>query len=347
MEPKSLTVRQVADLLGARMEGDGSANVVGVASLEEATASQVAFVTEARHAKRLTGCLAAAAIVGDFAVQTNMPLLRVTDVRAALVTLLNFFSPGEDLPPAGIHPSATIAPDAKLGAGAAVGPGVHIGARAVIGRDCVLCANVSVGADVVIGDNTVLFEGVVVRWGCRLGNRVRIGPNSVIGYDGFGYHFSEGKHHRVPHIGQVVIEDEVEMGACACVDRAKFGVTRIGAGTKIDNLVQIAHNVQVGQHCLMAAHVAIGGSVKLGDYVVLGGGASLRDNIELGKGVRCSALAGVGSDIPAGQVVAGTPAGPARDMLRQWQAATELPELLKRVRELEKRLHAIESAKND
>ena len=347
MNKKSLTVRQVADLLCARLEGDGSAAISGVASLEEASASEVTFVAEARHAGRLADCLAGAAIVGDFPVQSRTPLLRVSNVPMALARLLGYFSPGEDLPPVGISPSATISPDATLGENAAIGPGVCVGPRTVIGRACVLCANVSVGAEVVLGDNTVLFEGVVIRRGCRIGHNVRIGPNSVIGFDGFGYYFSDGKHHRVPHIGVVVIEDEVELGACTCVDRAKFGVTRIGAGTKVDNLVQIAHNVQVGENCLMASGVGIGGSAKLGAYVVLGGGVGIRDNITLGQGVQCAAMSGVGSDVPPGLAVAGCPAAPAREMLRQWQASTKLPELLKRVRELETRLHAIESAKND
>ncbi len=347
MDKKSLTVRQVADLLGARLEGDGSASVSGVASLEEASASDVTFVAEARHANRLADCLAGAAIVGDFSVPSRTPLLHVSNVPMALARLLSYFSPGEDLPPPGIAPSATISPDATIGQNVAIGPGVCVGPRAAIGRSCVLCANVSVGAEVVLGDNTVLFEGVVVRRGCRVGRGVRIGPNSVIGFDGFGYYFSDGKHHRIPHIGVVVIEDDVELGACTCVDRAKFGVTRIGAGTKIDNLVQIAHNVQVGENCLMAAGVGVSGSVKMGAYVVWGGGVGIRDNITLGQGVQCAAMSGVGSDVPPGLTVAGYPAGPAREMLRQWQASTKLPELLKRVRELEARIHAIESAKND
>jgi UDP-3-O-[3-hydroxymyristoyl] glucosamine N-acyltransferase len=347
MNKKSLTVRQVADLLGARLEGDGSASVSGVASLEEASASDVTFVAEARYADRLTDCLAGAAIVGDFSVQSRTPLLHVSNVPAALARLLNYFSPGEDLPAVGISPSATISPDATIGENVAIGPGVCVGPRAAIGRACVLCANVSVGAEVVVGDNTVLFEGVVVRRGCRIGRNVRIGPNSVIGFDGFGYYFSDGKHHRIPHIGVVVIEDEVELGACTCVDRAKFGATRIGAGTKIDNLVQIAHNVQVGENCLMASGVGISGSAKLGAYVVLAGGVGIRDNITLGQGVQCAAMSGVANDVPPGLAVAGVPAAPARETFRRLQALTKLPELLKHVRELEARLHAIESAKND
>ena len=347
MDKKSLTVRQAADLLGARLEGDGSASVSGVASLQDASASDVTFAAEARHADRLTDCLAGAAIVGDFSVQSRTPLLRVSNVQVALARLLDYFSPGEDLPPVGISPSATISSDATIGENVAIGPGVCVGPHAAIGRASVLCANVSVGAEVVVGDNTVLFEGVVVRRGCRIGRNVRIGPNSVIGFDGFGYYFSDGKHHRVPHIGVVEIEDEVELGACTCVDRAKFGATRIGAGTKIDNLVQIAHNVQVGENCLMASGVGVSGSAKLGAYVVLAGGVGIRDNITLGQGVQCAAMSGVANDIPPGLVVAGVPAAPAREAFRQIQALTKLPELLKRVRELEARLHAIESAKND
>lgn len=344
---RKITLQEVAELVGGRLEGDGSVAIEGIASLEEAQDRHLTFVAEAKHLPRLAASKAAGALAGEFAIPSpTMPLIRVGNVQAALAALLAKLSPGDDLPPRGVHLTATVAPDAQLSQDVAVGPGAVVGSRAIIGRGSVLCANTTVGADVVIGENTILFEGVVVRWGCRLGSHVRIGPNSVIGFDGFGYFFADGRHHRVPHIGQVIIEDAVELGACVCVDRAKFGVTRIGAGTKIDNQVQIAHNVNVGANCLMAAQVGIAGSTKLGDFVVLGGGVGIRDNITLGSGVQCTAFAAVAGDMPDGAIIAGVPAGPARDKFREMQAVTKLPDLLKRVRELEARLIALESAKD-
>jgi UDP-3-O-[3-hydroxymyristoyl] glucosamine N-acyltransferase len=346
MSAGSLTIRELAELVGARLEGDGAALIEGVGSLDDATPRQVTFVSDQRNEPLLAACKAGAAIVGDSVAACATPLLRVKNVQEALAKALAHFSSGDDLPPVGVHPSATIAQHATIGPDVAIGPGVSVGALANVGRGSVLCANVSLGAGVSLGDNTVLFEGVVVRWGCQLGRNVRVGPNSVIGYDGFGYYQSGGSHHRVPHIGGVVIEDDVELGACTCIDRAKFGMTRVGAGTKIDNMVQIAHNVQVGRHCLMAAQVGIAGSTRLGQYVVLGGGAGVKDNITLGNGVQGAAYCAIPQDVPDGQAVAGVPAKPARQQLREWQAMSRLPDMLKKVRELEKRLEAIESAKD-
>ena len=203
-----------------------------------------------------------------------------------------------------------------------------------------------VGAGATLGRDVVLLEGAVVRYGCVLGDRVRIGSNSVIGYDGFGYYHLDGVHHKIPHAGNVVIEDDVEIGACSCVDRAKFGSTRICAGAKIDNLVQIAHNVHIGPGCLLAGHSGVAGSTKLGAYVVMGGHSGVRDNVSVGSGVRIAACSGVAADVPDGEAMAGTPALPAREEMRIMKAGKKLPDLLKRVKDLEARLKAIESSKD-
>jgi UDP-3-O-[3-hydroxymyristoyl] glucosamine N-acyltransferase len=341
-----MTLRQVADLVGATIEGDETVEIRGLASLEEAGADELTFAADDRRAATVAERRPGAAIVAREPASAPIPLLRVDNVQAALARLLAHLAT-EDLPAAGIDESARVSPQAEVAPDAAVGPLVVIGPQAKVGSGTALCANVVIGAEVQIGERCVLGEGVVVRAGCQVGNRVRIGPNSVIGYDGFGYYSEGGVHHRIPHAGNVVIGDDVEIGACSCVDRAKFGSTRIEAGTKIDNLVQVAHNVQVGPGCILVGQCGIAGSSKLGGHVVIGGHSGIRDNITLGDGAQVAAYSGVASDVDAGVTVAGTPAGPAAETIRIAMAGKKLPELLKRVKTLESRLKALESSEDN
>lgn len=341
-----ITASQVAAVVGGSVEGDGQVSLSSVAPMDSATAGQLTFATDERRAARLGASNASAAIVAAHPSSAPMTLIRVANVQKALATLLGHIADAEDLP-AGRHASAVVDPSAVLAGDVRMGPNVTVGPRAKIGSGCVLCANASVGADVVIGDDTILFDGAVIRSGSRLGSRVRIGPNSVIGWDGFGFYFAGGVHNRIPHAGSVVIEDDVEIGACACVDKAKFGTTFIGAGTKIDNLVQVAHNVQMGRGCVVAGLCGVAGSAKLGNYVIVGGHAGIRDNVTIGDGVQCAAFTGVMHDLTGGQTVAGMPAGPATHQYRIMLGMQKLPELIKKVRELESRLAALEPPKND
>jgi UDP-3-O-[3-hydroxymyristoyl] glucosamine N-acyltransferase len=340
-------VESLARLVGGSVEGDGSVALSGISAIDTAGPGEVTFASDAKRAAQLTACRAAAAIVpADAAVSASMPLVRVKNVQAAVASLLAHLSGPEDRPAVGVHPSAVIDETAHVAEGAAIGPGVTVGPRAHVGDGAVLCANVSIGSDVSVGERSFLAEGVVVKSSCRIGRGVRIGPNSVIGWDGFGYYFADGAHHKIPHAGNAIIEDDVEIGACSCVDRAKFGSTRIGRGTKIDNLVQVAHNVQIGQGCILAGLVGIAGSTKVGDFAIIMGHAGIRDNIVIGNKVQCAAFSAVASDVSDGEVVAGIPARPAREALRIVQAWPKLPDLLKRVRELETRLEALESPKD-
>jgi len=331
-----LTVGAIAERVGGQVEGDASASLTNVAAVADARQTDLTFAVDASRVRQLAGCRAGAALVPREAeVAAAMPLIRVADVEAALATVLATLAPPDDVPPPGVHPSAVVDGTAELGEGVAVGPHAVVGAGARVGAGSVLCAGVSVGAEAVLGRDVVLRESAVVGARCRLGDRVRIGPNATVGHDGFGYYSREGVHHAVPHIGNVVIEDDVDLGAGACVDRAKFGSTWIGAGTKMDNFVQIAHNCRVGPGCLLAAHAALGGSVRLGRHVSIGGHAAVAPNVTVGDGVRCAGLAGVHGDVPAGAEICGIPAGPARDRLRAWVAQDQLPGLLRRVRALE------------
>jgi len=341
-----MTARQVAELVGGSVEGDGNVELLSVASIEAAGGSDLTFAGDSKHASRLARSKAGAAIVASEPAEAAMTLIRVENVQAAVAKLLGHLAAPEDLPPVGVHQSAVIAADAEVSSEAAVGPGVTIGSGARIGAGAALCANVSIGARAVVGEQSVLSEGVVVKADCVIARRVRIGPNSVIGADGFGYYQADGVHHKIPHAGNVVIEDDVEIGACSCVDRAKFGSTRVGAGTKIDNLVQVAHNVQIGRGCILVGLCGIAGSAKLGNYVVAGGHSGVRDNITVGDGAQLSAFAAVASDVPDGEVVAGVPAAPAREQFRIVKASAKLPELLRRLRELESRIESLESSKD-
>ena len=348
MKPLEQTVQHIADSLGARVEGDAATVVSRLASLGDAVAGELTFASSAKHVGALAASGAAAAIVPDDldVGAATMTLIRVADLDCAIATLLGSLSDPEDLPATGVHPSAVVDPAASLAAGVRIGAGVVIGAGAVVGENTALYAGVKLGRDVVVGRDCVLCENAVVRYGCELGDVVRIGPSTVIGYDGFGYFFRDGVHNKVPHVGNVVIESGVEIGACACVDRAKFGSTRVGAGTKVDNFVQIAHNVQVGPACILVSQVGIAGSTKLGTGVVLGGSVGIRDNVTLADGVQVAAYAAVARDLEAG-VYAGVPAKLAKQTIREWMALGKLPDALKRIRTLEKQIHALESRLGD
>jgi UDP-3-O-[3-hydroxymyristoyl] glucosamine N-acyltransferase len=239
-------------------------------------------------------------------------------------------------PPAGIHPSAVVAPGAQVHATAHVGPLCVVEEGAVVGAGTVLQASVFVGRNARIGGGCFLMPGVVVATACVLGERVRLQPGVVVGADGFGYEFVEGRHEKVPQVGIVVIGDDVEIGANSTLDRARFSRTVVGEGTKIDNLVQIAHNVVIGRHCILCSQVGISGSTTLEDYVILGGQVGVGGHITLGKGSKAGGQAGISSDLPPGAYVNGTPAIPYMLERRLAVLHQRLPDLFKRVERLEK-----------
>ena len=249
MSIKELTIKDLAELIGGKVEGTGQGTVNWIAEPDLADENHLTFATSESRIHQLATSRAAVAIVDEHSEvpELTMPLIRVENIQESIAKVLDFFAAAEELPAKGLHPGSTVGPDVQLPEDVRVGPNVSIGARTRIGNGTVLLGSVCIGSDVQIGSDSFLCEGVVVRYGCRIGNRVRIGSNTVIGYDGLGFFFQDGEHRKVTHIGNVVIEDDVEIGACSCVDRAKFGSTLIGTGTKIDNMVQIAHNVQTGK----------------------------------------------------------------------------------------------------
>jgi len=340
-----LTLGEVAVLLeGELTDGDAAAPVDGVATITEAGPRQVTFLTNMRYARWLDKCRAAAVVVDrDAEVDGPVPFIRCDNAYLAFSRLIARFAPPVDLPEPGVHPSAVIAPGAELGEGVAVGAQVCIGADAVIGDHVRLCPGCYVGRGSRIGADSLLYQNVVVREDCVLGERVIVYPGAVIGSDGFGYAPDGAAWRKIPQIGNVVIEDDVEIGANAAVDRGALGSTRIGRGTKIDNLVQIAHNVIIGADSIMAGQVGVSGSCKLGDHVILMGQVGLAGHLELGDNAIVGAKSGLSKNIPAGETWLGYPARPAMTTKRLEAVLHKLPEKTRELRRLAKRVAELET----
>lgn len=337
-------LKQIADLVGGVIRGESDVAISGVASIRDAVAGELTWASHVKFADRLARSAASAALVTRDFPQTTIPVIECADVEWALLQVLTEHAPALPHPPVGIDPQARIHPTAKLGEGVAIGPNVVIEAGATIGANARLHAGVFVGVESNVGDDAVLWNNVVVRDRCWLGKRVIVHPGTVIGADGFGYIYRQGAHHKYPHIGTVVVEDDVEIGACACIDRAKTGVTRVQRGTKIDNLAQVAHNVVIGADSLLCAQVGVAGSTQLGRLVVLGGQAGIRDNIALGDNVMVAACSCVPQDVPSGSRIAGVPAVDARQSFRQNASLARLPDLMAQMRDLARRIENLETA---
>ncbi len=338
------TLSDIASLLGVSATSGGHMEITGIGALSDAMESELSLLAAETYLPQLSSTRAAAVIVQrklTLPDSWQRPVLRVDDVDLAVAKILPLFAPPIPAPPAGVDSAARVSPSASLGSGVAIGPHVVIGQRSRLGNRCVLHANVFIGDDVVIGDDCHLFPNVVVRERITIGNRVVIHAGSVLGTDGFGYRWDGAKHAKIPQIGTVIIEDDVEIGSCSCIDRAKFGATRVGRGTKVDNLVQIAHNVQVGPHCILAGQVALAGSVRLGAGVVLGGQAAVRDHISVGDGAMVAGCSGVAEDVIARTIVSGTPAIPHRQSLREQAALRRLPDLVVQVRKLQEEIEKL------
>ena len=344
-----LTVAQLAKRLGAELVSgpDGiDRQISAVGAVEAACQSDVTFITDDRHLAALKNSRAGAVIVARRLKDLSKPQLIVKNVDAALIEALKVFAPKLKAPAEGIDPTARIGQQVKIAKGVAIGAGVVIDDGAEIRLNSVISSGCKIGQNSKIGKNCRLDSNVVIYHNCCLGNNVIIQANSTIGSIGFGYSFIDGAHQLIPHNGGVVIEDFVEIGANCCIDRAKFGNTIIGAGTKMDNLVQIAHNVVIGKCCLIAAQVGISGSCKLGDGVVLGGQSGVADNVEIGDGTMVGGKSGVISNVAAGQQLLGMPAIDRKETLRIIGLSRRLPKLVEQVRQLTKRVEKLEAAKN-
>ncbi len=342
-----LTVAELAERLGAELSGDGSVIISAVAGVDSADKGDVTFVTDVKFMGGLSNSQAGAVITGEGIEGFEAPQLIVADVESALIEALCVFAPRLKPPEAGVDPSAKVGPDVKLGNGVSVGPFVVVEAGAEIGDNSVIGSGCMIGENSKLGSDCRLDSNVVVYHNCTIGNSVIIAANTVIGSMGFGYSYVDGSHRLIPYNGGVVIEDFVEIGANSCVDRAKFGNTIIGAGTKMDNLVQIAHNVVIGKCCLIVGQVGISGSCKLGDGVILAGQVGVVDNVEIGDGVIAGAQAGVTRSIEARQRVLGSPAIDYREKVKLIALQRRLPKIIEQLRQLRTRIKTLEAAKDN
>ncbi|KPK45194.1 MAG: hypothetical protein AMJ65_00615 [Phycisphaerae bacterium SG8_4] len=345
-----LTVAQLAERLDAELAGpaaDMDRHIIAVCPIETADENEVTFIKDDKHRAALEKSRAGAVIVSAHIEGLDKVQLIVKDVNTALIEALSTFAPRLKAAAEGIDQTATVADSARIAEGVSIGPYVVVDDGVEIGPKSTIAAGCRIGENSKIGANCRLDSNVVIYHNCRLGKHVIVQANSTIGSTGFGYSFIDGDHKLIPHNGGVVIEDFVHIGSNCCVDRAKFGNTIIGAGTKIDNLVQVAHNVVTGKCCLIAGQAGLSGSCRLGDGVVLAGQVGLADNIEIGDSVMVGAQSGVMNNIAAGQKVAWTPAVRAQEAFRIVTMVMRLPKMAEQLKKLTKRIEELEAAEDD
>ena len=338
-----MKLTDLAAQLDCRLEGDGDLVVQRVAGIQEAEPGDVTFFANAKYAAALRATRASAVILSEDAEAAPCAMLRTKNPYLAFARAVGLFA-GEYRPAAGVHATAFVSADARVAADASVGPFAVIAEGASVGSRTVVHAHATVGRDASIGDDCVIHAHASIRERVSLGNRVVIQDGAVIGCDGFGFaRANDGTHVKIPQVGGVVIEDDVEVGANTTIDRPAVGETRVGAGTKIDNLVQVAHGVTIGRHVLLVAQVGIAGSTVIEDGVTLAGQVGVAGHLTIGKGAVVSAQSGIPNSVPAGSFVSGYPAIPNRDWLKSSAVFRKLPELRKTITELEQRIADLEA----
>ena len=333
------TIADIAKHLGGEVFGDPSLVLRGFAPADRAQPGDLTFAENENYLARAEQSAASAIIIDGPITTSRKTIIRVANARVAFAKALPLFFP-EPAFAAGVHPTAIVPASAQVDSTAHIGPHCIVGEKARIGPRSVLQGLNYVGADCQLGEDVHLFPNVTIYPGTEIGNRVRIHSGTVVGSDGFGYVLDNGIHRKVPQIGNVILCDDVELGANVTVDRGALGPTIVGKGTKIDNLVQLGHNVTVGEHCIIVSQVGIAGSTKLGNYVILGGQVGLAGHLKIGNRATVTAQSGVMNNIPDGEKWMGAPAQPDLQTKRQMIALQQLPELIRRVKELEKQRKA-------
>ncbi|GAB4315690.1 MAG: UDP-3-O-(3-hydroxymyristoyl)glucosamine N-acyltransferase [Candidatus Zixiibacteriota bacterium] len=346
------TVRDLAGRLGARLDGNGDVAITGVGGIETASTGDLTFLANPKYIPFLKTTGASAIILPPAGerfrytrddVRADTALLEHDNPYFAFLQALTLYNPPPSPPPPGIDPTASIGVRVTIADGVHIGPHCTVGDDVVIGEGTLILANSFVGAESVVGTECMIGPMVTILHGSTLGNRVRVHPGTVVGSDGFGYAPKDGRHHKIPQVGGVTIHDDVEIGAGCTIDRATMGQTVIGRGTKIDNLVQIAHNVQIGEDCIIVSQVGISGSTKLGNRVTVAGQVGIIGHLTIGDDVIIAAQSGVAKDIPSGGFYFGSPAVEARRQKRVLAAVNNLPDTLRTIRQLERRIAELEA----
>jgi UDP-3-O-[3-hydroxymyristoyl] glucosamine N-acyltransferase len=335
-----IKAEELARLVGGVIDGDRDLEVTGVSSVEDAMPGDVVLAENPKYFECAAKSDATVIVCADGG-STDKTTIRVKNCRLAFARILDFFAPKrkQEL---GIAANCCIGESFTTGKDISVGYGCYVGEGVTLGDGVVIGPQSYVGDGVSIGAGSVLWPRVTVHWGTQIGKGVTVHSGTVIGADGFGYVWDGESHRKIPQIGRVVIEDDVEIGANVTIDRAKTGETRIGSGTKIDNLVMIAHNVRVGKNCIIVAQVGISGSTVIGDGVIMGGQSGVRDHVRIGDGAVVAARAGLTKDVPEGATMAGCPARQRAQYWRIEAAMERLPQLVKTVRELSEKIRLLE-----
>ena len=343
----SITLAEVADFVGCEVVGDGSTELTGVAGIKEAREGELTFVSNPGYEKYVADTSASAVVVSrNYAAEehsSGASLLVADDPYDAFARAMTLFTPEGDVVGEGVHPSAVVAESATLGESVGIGANVVVMSDVTIGDGTAVHAGSFVGASAVLGRDVTIYPNVTIRNRCVLGDRVVVHSGTVIGSDGFGFALSACSHTKVPQIGNVVIEDDVEIGSNVCVDRATLGSTRVCRGSKIDNLVQIAHNVVIGEGSIIVAQAGISGSTRIGKGVILAGQAGIAGHIDIGDGAVVAAQAGVTKSVPSGERVSGYPARKHSAAKRLYAFVEHLPKLVEKVKRLESRVGKLEN----
>lgn len=341
---KKLSCQEIADLTGGSLLNPTDVKISSVASLLEASENQLSFLGNDKYIPQIKDSNAGVILIPEnYTPEDSKCYIVCKNASAAFSQIIDIFAPEPINYIPRIHPSASVADDAEIGEGCHIAANATVLGGAKVGANTVICSGTVVGHEAEIGENCLLHPNVTIRERCILGNRVIIHSSTAIGSDGFGFIPGAQGHKKIPQVGIVVLEDDVEIGSCVCIDRARFGKTRIGTGTKIDNLVQIAHNVEIGAHCFIVSQSGIAGSSKLGNFVIVAAQAGITGHVEVGDGVTMAGRAGVTKDIAPGQKVFGFPAVSKREFVMQSlrikkieRMENELKEMKKQIEELSK-----------
>ncbi|WP_303721238.1 UDP-3-O-(3-hydroxymyristoyl)glucosamine N-acyltransferase [Malonomonas rubra] len=338
----SASLQQLAEVVGAQLKGNPEQTINRVFPIDLAEEGDITFVANPKYLSKLEECRASAVIVAPGIDLPGANLLITANPYLAFAKILTFLQ-GEPDAAKGVLPGAHVADSAELDELVTVHPGAVVGENVKIGAGSVIHPGVVLYADVEVGCDCILHAGVIVRERCRLGDRVILQPSAIIGADGFGFAPDGSRYYKIPQVGIVVLEDDVEIGACSCIDRAALGETRIRRGTKLDNLVQIGHNAEVGEDTIIVSQVAVAGSSKIGNHCTFGGQAAVAGHVTVGDNVTIGARGGASGNVESNQVLSGVPLIPHKEWLKMTMSLPKVPEMRKELQQLKKRLAELES----